>query len=226
MKIDNFKESIQKLNYILEENNPIIFSSSWIFSKSQPLYLYFSSNFRTENGDIDWDFITEKIERRYQKRWVRYKRKKIKYYEKKEEVDRVLVKYKEKMYLFITRKTEEERKTCNYITISLVRLAQKGNVCAKDELIKWVTYITDDWIDKYPQLYKWQGYPDEVVEKINGCIYRYKYTGSFLGYLFKTLEYLARGKPPICSLNDRIGDDGQTRVDFVIQDEDEYRMSF
>ena len=128
--------------------------------------------------------------------------------------------------MFLIRVDGKEKEICNRMTISLVRLAQRGNTCARDELVMWVTYVVNDWIDKYPQIYKWKGYPDEATDKIIGCMLRYRYTGSFLGYLFKTLEYSARGKPPICSLNDKIGEDGQTRIDFVIQDDEDYRMSF
>ncbi len=120
------------------------------------------------------------------------------------------------MYLFLIRGDKIEQEICNRITISFVRLIQKGNICARDELVNWITYIVNDWIDKYSQICKWQGYRDEVIDKIIGCARRYRYTGSFLGYLFKTLEYSARGKPPICSLNDKVGDSGKERVDFIV----------
>ncbi len=211
--------AIQKLNDLLETKNPETFTSSWIFSQSQPLYLFFAKNFRTENGNIDWDSVTEKVEKRYQKKWLRHKCKKILFYEKREEVEKVLDKYRDKLYLFLIRSDGDEKEICNRMTISLVRLAQKGNACARDELVMWVTYVVNDWIDKYPLIYKWRGYPDEVTEKIVGCMLRYRYTGSFLGYLFKTLEYSARGKPPIVSFDDQIGDSGKTRIDFYIQED-------
>ena len=202
----------------MEKHNPQTFSSSWIFSKSPTLYIFFSKNFRTENGDIDWDMVTEKIDRGFQKRWLRYKRKKISFYEKQEEVDKVLLKYKDKLYLFLIPRPSKEKEICNRMIVALVRLAQKGNICAQKEIVNWVTYVVNDWIDKYPQIHKWQGYPDEVTDNIIGCTLRYKYTGSFLGYLFKTLEYSARGKPPICSFDDKIGDAGKTRIDFYVQE--------
>lgn len=102
------------------------------------------------------------------------------------------------------------------MTVALVRLAQKGNTCARDELVQWVTYVVNDWMDIYPQVYKWKGYPDEVTAHIVGCMLRYRYTGSYLGYLFRTLEYSARGKPPIVSFDDPVGDSGATRIDFYI----------
>ena len=103
--------------------------------------------------------------------------------------------------------------------ISLVRLSQKGNICAEQEVVKWITYITDEWIDRYPQMYRWRGYADEVDGHIKGCVRRYRYTGSFLGYLFKTLEYSVRGKPPLVSLNDNIFGD-KTREEYAKVEED------
>jgi hypothetical protein len=53
------------------------------------------------------------------------------------------------------------------------------------------------------------------VGKIKACIRCYKYTGSFLGYLFKTLKYSARGLPYEVSLDDPVGEDGSSKIDFV-----------
>ncbi len=36
----------------------------------------------------------------------------------------------------------------------------------------WLTYVVNDWIDKYPQIYKWRGYPDEETDKMVGCMLR------------------------------------------------------
>ncbi len=216
----NSKKAIYKLNTILAKENPSVFSSSWIFKQSQPLYNFFSKKFRTENGDVDWDKVTIKLDKSFQRRWIRYKRKKINFYSNKEQVEKVLEKYRDKLYLFLTQSNKREQKICNNITISLVRLSQKGNLKAKDELVSWVSYIVNDWIDKYPQIHKWKGYPDEVSDQITGCIYRYRYTGSFLGYLFKTLEFSARGKPPIVSFDDKFGDSGKARIDFYVSKED------
>jgi hypothetical protein len=211
-------QAIQKLNDLLETKNPETFTSSWIFLQSQPLYKFFTKNFKTENGSVDWDAVTEKLDKRNQKKWLRYRTKKIRFYEKQEEVDKVLLKYKDKLYLFLIRSDGKEKEICNRMTVALVRLAQRGNTCARDELVNWVTYVVNDWIDKYPQIHKWKGYPDEVTDKIIGCMLRYRYTGSYLGYLFRTLEYSARGKPPIVSFDDKIGDTGKTRIDYYVEE--------
>lgn len=216
----SFNVAIKTLNKILKQEQPKTFSSSWICKNSQPAYNYFRLNLRTENNDVDWDTVTQALHRSFQKRWVRYKRKNIKLYERQSEVDVILEKYKNKLYTFLTPADERDKKIQHKMLISLVRIGQKGNICAQEELIKWVTFITDDWIDRYPQMYRWKGYTDEIPDKIKGCIRLYRYTGSFLGYLFKTLEYSALGKPPLVSLNDAIFNGDKTREEYAVADED------
>ena len=38
---------------------------------------------------------------------------------------------------------------------------------------------------------------NKLLEQLEGCIRRYRYTGSFFTYLFRTLEYAGRGICPI-----------------------------
>jgi len=61
------------------------------------------------------------------------------------------------------------------------------------------------------------------TSKIRGCIRCYRYTGSFLGYLYKTLEYSGRGIVPVqkFSLDDQVLDGARTRIDYVVIEEDE-----
>jgi hypothetical protein len=212
----DFDVAILNLNKILEEKQPSNFSPSWIYTNNPKSYRYFRKNIITENGSIDWDKITSSLDRSFQNKWVRYRYKQSKPYEKQSEVDLVLTKYKDKLYMFICILKKEDRIFQDRMIVSLVRLGQKGNIIAQQEVVKWVSYIVDDWIDKYRQIHKWKGYRDEVDDKIRSCIRCYRYTGSFLGYLFRTLEYSARGKPPICSLDDKMFDGDKTRIDFVV----------
>lgn len=215
----DFEKAIKILNKELEEKNPKSFSSSWISKHAQSAYNYFRLNHRTDNNCVDWDAITVALDRSFQRKWIRYKRKQpAKPYEDQKELDFVLNKYQQKLYVFIAPSGEEDRNLRNRIIIALVRVAQKGNVLAKAEIIKWLRYIADEWIDKYPQIYKWQGYPDEVDDKIADCVRCYKYTGSFIGYLFRTLEYSARGKPPQNSVDDKFLNGKKTRIDFIVQE--------
>ena len=215
-----FRRHIKILNEILSEKQPIHFNPSWIFQNVPQVYSYIQKNIRTENDHIDWDKITSSLNRTFQKRWIRYRHKKAKLYERQSEVDLIVNKYKDKLYTFLCPSGEADKKIQQTMLISLVRIGQKGNICAQEEVIKWVTYITDDWIDRYPQMYKWKGYADEVPDKIRACIRCYRYTGSFLGYLFRTLEYSARGKPPMVSLNDKLFNGEKTLEEFAKVEED------
>jgi hypothetical protein len=164
--------------------------------------------------------FTYGLERKYLKRWTHYKRKPAKQYENQAEVDLILIKYQDKIYTFVAPIDDTDREIRNRIIIAFVRIAQKGNILAQQELVKWMRYVVDDWVEKYYPLFKWKGYGEDINEKIRGCIRGYKYTGSFVGYLFKTLQYSARGMRPLqaWSLDDPVGEDGATRVDFVTQD--------
>ncbi len=215
-----FKVIIKIINKKLEEENPKIINPSWIFKHTPSAYIFVQKNIRTENNDIDWDRVTSSLSRSYQKRWTRYKYKKVKLYENQSEVDIILTKYKDELYTFLCVSNEKEKHIQQTMLISLVRIGQKGNICAQNEVVKWITYITDDWIDRYPQMYRWKGYTDEIEDKIKGCIRRYRYTGSFLGYLFRTLEYSARGKPLLVSLNDYLFDGNKTLEEYTVVQED------
>ena len=212
----DFNTSIRILNNALTEKEPKTISPSWVYLNTPNVYRYIWKNIRTETGDIDWDRVTVRLEKTFQKRWIRYRYKQIKLYSKTEEVDIVLNKYKDKLYTFISTATNEDKKMQDKLVISLVRLGQKGNISAQQELIKWISYLIDDWIDRYPQIYKWRGYREELENKIKSCIRCYRYTGSFLGYLFRTLEYSAREKPPLCSLDDPVLDGKRTRIDYIV----------
>lgn len=212
----DFNDHIKIFNELLLKKQPSNFSPSWICTNNPKSYRYFRKNITTETGSIDWDKITSSLDRSFQNKWVRYRYKQSKPYEKQSEVDLVLTKYKDKLYMFICILKKEDRIFQDRMIVSLVRLGQRGNILAQQEVVKWVSYIVDDWIDRYPQIHKWKGYRDEVDGKIKSCIRCYRYTGSFLGYLFRTLEYSARGKPPICSLDDKMFDGDKTRIDFVV----------
>lgn len=215
----DFDDHIKILNNTLSEKRPSNFSPSWILQNTPKVYRYIYKNVRTENNDLDWDKVTSSLDRCFCKCWTRYRQKSIKIYEKQSEVDCILSKHKDRLYTFIAYANEADKCMQSRMLISLVRISQKGNICAEHEIVKWVTYITDDWIDRYPQMHKWKGYADEVEGHIKGCIRRYRYTGSFIGYLFKTLEYSARGKPPLVSLNDKIFRD-KTREEYAVLEDD------
>lgn len=217
-----FETAIKIINQLLEEKRPTKFSSSWIYDHAPTVYHFIRRNFRTETGDIDWDIVTLSLDRSYLKRWVRYKKKSQKRYEDQDEVNLIITKYKDTYYTLIAPQNEDERRMRDRIAIALVRMSQRGNILAEHELTKWMKYVIEDWVEKYYPLFKWKGYMNETEEKIRVCIKNYKYTGSFTGYLFRTLQYSARGmqsREP-WSLDDTVGDDGARKIDFVSVDQD------
>jgi hypothetical protein len=59
-----------------------------------------------------------------------------------------------------------------------------------------------------------------IQSSIEGCIHRYRCSGSFIGYLFTTLEYKGRRLRPIIaySLDDPICSGDKRRIDRIKQD--------
>ena len=193
----SFDEVIDTLNKLLSKKQPVSFNSSWIKKHAPRCYSFIQRNIRTETRHIDWDKVTYALEWKFQRRWAPGRpRKNRKSYRKISEVRVVLEKNKEKLYVFVAPQNLTDRRVRDIISISLVRLAQNGNLSAQKELMELLGYTVNDWLYNYYFLNRWQGYKEELEKQIEGCIRRYRYTGSFLHYLFRTLEYAGRGIRP------------------------------
>lgn len=193
----DFNQAIRTINKLLAKKKPESFNSSWILKHTPYCYRFIHRNVRTETGSIDWDKVTYALEWKYQRRWAPGRQKKNPLpYENPAEVEIITNKYRDKLYVFIAPQDLADRRVRDIICISLVRLAQNGNLSARREVMKLVTYTINDWIEKYYFLTRWQGYEEEIQKQLEGCIRRYRYTGSFLNYVFRTLEYAGRGIRP------------------------------
>jgi hypothetical protein len=113
------------------------------------------------------------------------------------EITLVLNKYREKLYVFVAPIDRSDLFVRERIAIRLVRVAQSGNVLAKLQLVKLVRYTIDTWVETYRHMSRWKGRNDEIRQQLEGCIRRYRYTGSFFNYLSKTLTCAGRGIRPI-----------------------------
>jgi hypothetical protein len=216
-----FNEVIQILNTALQDKQPDLFSSSWIFYNTPQAYHYIRKNLKTPLGDIDWDAVVCKLDREFQRRWTQHRPKKVKKYRRISEVRAVLKPFKEKLYIFIAPADQDDKLLRDAVSIALVRLAQKGNVKAQQELMPLLRYMVDQWIELSPRLRKWKGYGDDVEDKIKSCIRLYRFTGTFIGYLFRTLEYSGWGLKPLeaYSLDDVVSIGGdKRRIENVMQD--------
>ena len=219
----DFQAVTQALNALLKQKQPKTFDHLWIEQQAGDLYKNISKNIRTEVGTIDWDSITTNLDKKFQKRWHGQKEKNGIPYENKKELDIILDKYRDKLYTLLTPLDEYDKKIQDQIFISLVRIAQKGNTLAQQQIMGWLTFIIDEWVENSWRIAKWKGYTDDIKKKIQDCIRCYRYTGTFVGYVYKTFVYAARGLRPlyVYSLNDKVGKGTKTRIDYIIQKEED-----
>lgn len=193
----DFNYAVNTINELLKEKRPDTFNSSWIRKYAPHVYRFVQKNVRAEIGGIDWDRFTRALDRKFQRKWIVSSRNRGKSYRKKAEVGTILQKYHGKLYTFITTGDKNDKDMRDIISIALVRIAQRGNVIAKEEIIKLVRFTIDEWVERNPKISSWKGYEPLIQKRIESCICRYRYSGSFLGYLFRTLEYEGRGLRPI-----------------------------
>jgi hypothetical protein len=194
----DFATAITILNNLLMTKQPAEFNSSWIRRHAPRCYRFIQENVRREYGGIDWDRLTYALERRFQRLWKPGRiRKRSLVYEDHGEIDAILKKYRDKMYVFIAPSNKSDKHIADVIGISFVRLAQNGNLLARQELCDLIRFTVDAWIEQHETIARWRGHEEEIQEQLEACIRRYRYTGSFLTYVFRTLEYAGRGIVPL-----------------------------
>ena len=201
----DFDETISILNGLLADKDPAAFNSSWVLQNAPQCYRFIQKNVRTDFGRIDWDKVTFALAWKFQRRWKPTRKPNSRsHYEDSSEVTAIFDKYPDKLYVFLAPSDRNDRRIRNIISISLVRLAQYGNLLAKQEAMKLVRYTVDDWIERYRFMSRWEGYNEKIQRCIERCIRCYRYTGSFLNYVFRTFQYAGRGLQPlyICSLHE------------------------
>lgn len=204
----NFNQAVKNLNRSLSKKQPLTFNHYWVKNRVRKSYNYIVKHVKTELGETDWDKVVSRLDRGLQKKWMkdlRRRNNKISTYEDEVEVAKIIKKYQNKLYTFISQADAEDRLVCDWISIRLVRLAQKGNLAAKRKVILLVSHLVSQWVEDF-KLPRWKGYDDLIYKNIESCIRRFRYAGSFLGYLYRTLEYSGRGLKPLeaFSLNGKI----------------------
>lgn len=194
----DFRTVVTILNCLLAEKQPAEFNSSWVRRHSPRSYRFIQRHLRREYGGIDWDTVTHELDRRFQRLWNPGSlRARPLFYEDRSEVETILKKHRDKMYVFISPSDDDDKHIADVIGVSFVRLAQNGNLLARQQLCELVGFTVDTWIEQHETISRWRGHEEEIREQIEACIRRYRYTGSFLTYLFRTLEYAGRGIVPI-----------------------------
>jgi hypothetical protein len=225
--------SLQKvaieLNRLLSEYAPKTFSSTWILKRAPRCYNFIRKHIRSEVGTIDWDRITIALKPAHQRLWTPRLKTKRKTYRNRAEIGLILSRYRERLYVFVSPADARDLQIRDRIAIALVRVAQGGNLLARSKVIELVRYTIDAWLDRYPYISRWRDRPDDIREQLGGCIRRYRYSGSFLRYVFRTLECAGRGILPLyaCSLDDPTAADARgRRIDIAIRDPDTKEIAF
>jgi hypothetical protein len=219
--MDHLQKAAAVLNRLLLQKRPQTFSSTWILKRAPGCYRDIRKHIRSEVGAIDWDKITYALEPKYQRLWTPRLKRKSRPYRDRREISLILNKYRNKLYVFVAPADAKDLQVRDAIAIALVRVAQAGNMLAKAEVVELVRHTIDEWLDNYFYMSRWRGHDDEIREQLEGCIRRYRYSGSFLRYVFRTLEYAGRGIRPLnaYSLDDPMATDARERkVDNVIRD--------
>lgn len=209
------------LNKLLLQDSPETFNSTWIRRRAPGCYGFIRRHIRSEVGAIDWDKITYALEPRYQRLWTPKRKTKSKPYRDSKEIGLILNKYRNKLYVFVAPADAMDLQMRDTIAVALVRVAQAGNLLAKAKVVELVRYTIDGWLDTYSYMSRWRARDDDIREHVEGCIRRYRYSGSFLRYVFRTLECAGRGIRPVCvcSLDDPIATDaGERKIANVIRD--------
>jgi hypothetical protein len=190
----DFATAITTLNALLTSRQPTEFNSSWIRTHAPRCYRFFQRNVRREYGGIDWDRVTVALERKFQRLWKPARsRPPRKSYEDLCEIEAILKKHPGKLYVFISPRDKNDQQIADVIGISFVRLAQRGNLLARQQLCDLIRFTVDAWIEQHETIARWSGREAELQSQLTACIRLYRYTGSFLTYLFRTLEYAGRG---------------------------------
>jgi len=194
----NLEKAVKNINRSLTKKQPLTFNPIWIKYRCRVSHEFIIKNIKNELGEPDWDLVVSKLDRWNQRNWMKgIKRKTVKPYEDKAELSTMLVKYNDKLYTFLAQENREDKVICDWISIRLVRVAQQGNVMAKEKITSLLKYTIERWIEHGKYLSVWNGYDDLIDKYINVCIRRFRYAGSFLGYLYRTLEYAGRGLVPL-----------------------------
>jgi uncharacterized protein YlxP (DUF503 family) len=224
----DFDSAVKIINILLRAKYPDTFNSSWIRYNAPAVYRYLQKYVRTETGNIDWDRFTRALDRDFQKRWTAPHRKRKKLYFNKAEVTPVLNKYQDKLYTFLTPLDNNDTYVRDVISITMVRIAQKGNVSALREIVRLLSFTIDDWIECNPRISRWRGYAHLIRKRIVHCVRCYRYSGTFIGYLYRTLEYAGRGVRPMqaYSLDDPLRSGEKKRIETIGQDHETGEITF
>lgn len=194
----NLEKAICYINRSINKKQPKSFNDKWIKYRCKISHQFIVDNVKTEFDETDWDLVISRLDKWNQKLWMKgIKRKINESYINEIELNIILDKYRDKLYTFLSQQNKEDKDICDLIGIKLVRLSQKGNILAGDKAVALCSYIVNEWLEHDRSLFNWKGYDELIFETTKACVRRFRYAGSFLGYLHRTIKYSGRGLAPL-----------------------------
>jgi hypothetical protein len=191
---------VEKIEKLVLKHKPYSIDEKWIRKHSRKSHKYILEN------NLSWDSITRLLDRSIQRKWNRKaKKKKVPESFNDYEVENFLSTHSKHLYVFVVFTNEQEFELCDYLSIQLVRMAQSGNICASETLLHLYEDIFLRWKENDKLIIRYRSYEEKIHEHFFGCVRRYRYSGSFIGYLKRTLQLQALTLPKIqtISLNTR-----------------------
>ena len=190
----SFPQAIALLKELLNTHRPLEFNARWIRMHDCGLLTQICRHVRTaDHSAIDWQRVIQELDPVWRAKWHPRRMDvmaSVEEYEDMSEVEAILSQYREQLYLFFGAENRGDRVRRDTICHALVRLAQKGNVDAKDTLITYATFTMNDWIDRIPYLAPFHTVPNVSTERLEKCIRGYQFWDNgtpFFGYLYASL---------------------------------------
>ena len=189
-------EAINELVKRLGAANPKNLSPRYIYNNYPDLYYCFISNLRTAKNVVDWTPVVKKLDPEFQVMWLQKpvlgEVEPKKHYRDLEELDLVLKKHQNKLYLLVDPNANRNER--DEILQDLVSLAKNGNDDAFDKVSEFAEYIVQNWIEKRQLPASVANHMMQVRERIKRSIYLYAggVRGSYSLYLFVTVKLMSR----------------------------------
>ena len=143
----NYEQAIKNVDRSLNKKQPEMFNPQWIKNRCKVSYQFVIKNVKTELGEPDWDLVVSRLERQNQRLWMRkIKKASVVLYKGEEELNIILSTYENKLYTFLGQLDNDDKIICDWISIKLVRLSQKGNLLAKNKIIDLLENLVNQWI--------------------------------------------------------------------------------
>ncbi len=208
MRSLSFKDCISITTSLLEKLKPKKISPGWLLKNDPSMYNRLSQTLPKKAGNkIDWQAFVGELPKEWQEKWTYIDREFYKYIEKysnEQEVIDTLAPYEDKLYTvpLYAQSKKDDREIADKIVSELSKLAIKGNDNARLMLEKDLKFVCGDWMEKYPELRKYQIALEKLDSVIQRCIYQNKQKGNFFGYLFSSLMLTQSSIPNIQELKD------------------------